>query len=100
MSDSEPNIIKEFRGLYDYVRRMGENIIQIHDRIERIEKSINEINSNHSNYIRESTMEIANIKENMINKHEFTDLIERMRASMSETLPPLPTTTKEIPSTE
>ena len=99
MSDSEPNIIKEFRGLYDYVRRMGESIIQIHDRIEKLEKSINEIKSNNSNYIRDSTLEITNIKENMVNKHEFSDLIEKMKASMSEKLPPLPTIVKETSST-
>ena len=95
MSESEPNIIKEFRTLYDYVRLMGENVIQIHGRIEKIENSINDINSTHSNLVNENTREIANIKNNMVNKNEFSDLIERMRASMSEILPPLPSLTKE-----
>ena len=100
MSDNEPNIIKEFRALYDYVRLMGENIIQIRGRLDQIEKSINDINLTHNNYVRENAREILGIKDNMVNKNEFNELIERMRASMSETLPPLPIVTIEKPIEE
>lgn len=99
MSENEPNIIKEFRNLYDYVVLMGRHINGIHNRLETIEENIKEINSNHSNFIRENSAEMAIIKENMVNKDEFNNFIEKMKVSIGETLPPLPTV-RETPPTE
>jgi len=99
MSDSEPNLIKEFRGLYDYVRLMGEHVNQIYSRLEAIEKNINEISSSHRRYVMENKAEITNIRENMVNKSEFSTFIEGLRSSMGETLPPLPTLVKEPTAT-
>ena len=95
MSENEPNIIKEFRNLYDYVVLMGRHITGIHNRLETIEENIKEINSNHSNFVRENSAEMAIIRENMVNKDEFNNFIEKMKVSIGETLPPLPTLLKE-----
>lgn len=95
MSENEPNIIKEFRNLYDYVVLMGRHINGIHNRLEMIEENIKEINSNHSNFVKENSAEMTIIKENMVNKYEFNNFIEKMKVSIGETLPPLPTV-KEI----
>ena len=99
MSEDEPKLIKEFRGLYDYVRLMGEHVNQIHSRLDSIEKNINEIISNQRNHAAENAKEIANIKANMIYRNEFNDFIEKMRTSMGEEFPPLPILRKE-PVTE
>lgn len=100
MSENEPNIIKEFRNLYDYVVMMGRHINGIHNRLETIEASIKEINSSHSNFVKENQEEIAIIKENMVNKDEFNSFIEKMKVSVGEALPTLPTLAKEEPRVE
>ena len=88
--NEEPGIIKEFRELYDYVCLLGRNINQIHHRLENIEKTIDEVNTNLTNGITENTAEISNIKENMVNKYEFNDFVKKLKASIGEMLPPLP----------
>ena len=90
MSDNEPNIIKEFRNLYDYVVLMGRHINGIHDRLETIEESIKEINTSHSNFVKENSAEMTIIKENMVDKDEFNSFVEKMKISIGEALPPLP----------
>ena len=90
MFDREPSIIKEFRELYEYVRLMGDHINQIHSRLDKIDKNINEVRSSHRTAIRENTAEIKEMKENMVNKYELDDVIEKMTARVAETLPSLP----------
>ena len=90
MSEREPGIIKEFRELYEYVRLMGEHINQIHTRLDILDRNINEVNSSHRTAIMENTAEIKEMKENMVNKYELDDFIEKMKASVAETLPSLP----------
>lgn len=94
MSNEEPVIIKEFRDLYNYVRLLGTNINHIHRRLENIEKTINDVGTNLRNAIMENTAEISNIKEDMINKNEFYNFVERLKGSIGEMLPPLPTIQK------
>jgi hypothetical protein len=98
-SRDEPPLIKEFRELYNYVILMGRHITEIHNRLGRIEESIKEINASHSSFARENSAELANIMEQMVNKTEFNDLVEKMEKSMGEMLPPLPTLTREQPRT-
>lgn len=92
MLDEEPKLIKEFRELYDYVRLLGTHVNTIHSRIEKIEATINELNVTHGNSLKENATEIAVIRENMVDKNEFNDFIEKLKTSFSETLPPLPPT--------
>ena len=100
MADNEASIVKEFRNLYDYVCNLGKCINQIYSRLEHIEKTINEISLNHSDFVSENTQEITNIRENMVNKDEFNDFIERMKISIGDILPPLPSLEKEITAGE
>ena len=95
MSENEPNVIKEFRNLYDYVVLMGKHINGIHNRLETIEADIQEINSNHNTFVRENSAEIAIIRENMVNKDDFNNFVEKMKGSIGEALPPLPKFLKE-----
>jgi len=69
---------------------MGKHINQIHTRLEKIESSINEINTSHSDFIRENLSELSNIRETMVSKEEFGDFVEKMKISLGEMLPPLP----------
>lgn len=100
MSNSEPTIIKEFRELYDYVRLLGDHINLIHTRLEKIETNINEISVSQSNSIRENSLEISNIRNNMVNKHELNEFIDKLKASVGEMFPPLPILASEQVSVE
>ena len=100
MYSNEPSIVKEFRNLYDYVCNMGRCINQIHDRLEKIEKNLSEISINHITFVEENTAMITNIRDSMVNKNEFNGFIEKMKVSLGEMLPPLPTLEKEMPPTE
>ena len=95
MSDIEPNIIKEFRNLYDYVVLMGRHINGIHSRLETIEESIKEINTSHSNFVKENATEMTIIRENMVDKNEFNSFVEKMKISIGEELPSLPKLERE-----
>jgi len=95
MSNNEPNLIKEFRSLYDYVRLMGEHVNQIYGRLDSIEKNMNEMSTSNRRFAEENIAEITNIKNNMVNKNEFNSFIERLKGSMGETLPPLPNMSRE-----
>ena len=98
MSEDEPKIIKEFRGLYEYVRLMGEHINQIHDRLDKLEKNIADIVLSQRNYALDNTREISNLRENMVNKNEFNEFMNKMKSSMGELLPTLPTLGKKTDS--
>ena len=95
MSDIEPNIIKEFRNLYDYVVLMGRHINGIHNRLETIEENIKEINASHSNFVKENSVEMTIIRENMVDKDEFNSFVEKMKVSIGEELPGLPQLERE-----
>ena len=100
MADREPGIIKEFRELYEYVRLMGEHINQIHSRLDKIERDINEISSSHRNAITENAAELKNVKERMINKYELDDFVEKLKASVGEELPSLPILANKPPQAD
>ena len=92
MLDEEPKLIKEFRELYDYVRLLGKHVSLIHSRLDKIEATVNALNVTHGNSLKENATEIAAIRENMVDKNEFNDFIEKLKTSIKETLPPLPPT--------
>ena len=56
---NEPSIVKEFRTLYDYVCHMGRCINQVHDRLYKIENSLNELSSNPSTLDEENTAAVS-----------------------------------------
>ena len=97
MSENEPNIIKEFQNLYNYVVLMGKHINGIHSRLDMIEKSINELDLVHNNFVQENSAQMAIIKENMLKKDEFNNFVEKMKISIGENLPALPILLKETP---
>ena len=96
---NEPSIVKEFRVLYDYVCNLGRCINQVHDRLEKIQKSLNELSSNQSTLVEENTADIRTIRETMVNKDEFNNFIEKMKVSLGEMLPPLPPIAEDTPLT-
>jgi DNA anti-recombination protein RmuC len=100
MADREPGIIKEFRELYEYVRLMGEHINQIHSRLDKIERDMNEVSSSHRNAITENAVELKNVKERMINKYELDDFVEKLKASVGEELPSLPLLANKPPQVD
>jgi uncharacterized protein YdcH (DUF465 family) len=100
MADREPGIIKEFRELYEYVRLMGEHINQIHSRLDKIERDINEISTSHRSAISENAADLKKVKENMINKYELSDFVEKLKASVGETLPSLPLLANKSPQVD
>ena len=99
-TDQEPPIIKEFRELYDYVRLLGQHVKLLHNRLEQIETLINEANTSWSNSNQENSLEVANIRERMVHKVELNEFIRKMKASLGEIYPPLPSVSVEEASTE
>ena len=99
MSENEPNLIKEFRGLYDYIRIIAGHIVKIQNQIEVIEGSISAIKLAHAKLVAESTTELTNIRENMVTKNEINNFMAPLEWNMKETLPPLPTLKDEQPAT-
>jgi hypothetical protein len=97
MSENEPNIIKEFQNLYNYVVLMGKHINGIHSRLDTLEASLKEIDLIYNNFVRENTAEMTMIKETMLKKDEFNNFIEKMKISIGENLPALPILSQETP---
>jgi hypothetical protein len=98
-TDQEPPIIKEFRELYDYVRLLGQHVKLIHNRLEQIETLVNEVNTTQNTSIQENSVEIANIREYMVHKVDLNEFKQKMKASLGEFYPSLPSLFVEEGST-
>jgi hypothetical protein len=98
--DQEPPIIKEFRELYDYVRLLGQHVKLIHNRLEQVETLLTEINTNHSTSIQKNAEEIASVREHMARKVELNEIVQKMKASLGDIYPPLPSLSTNSASTQ
>ena len=45
-------------------------------------------------------VELKNVKENMVNKYELDDFVEKLKASVGESLPSLPFLTNKQPQVD
>ena len=90
MSENDPDFVKKFRGLYDYIRELGEHIQKIQRQIEAIERNINVIKSAQAKLVYETKAELESIKENMVTKSDVKKYMETLEDLTRETLQTLP----------
>jgi len=98
LSESEPSIAKSFRELLDYVSNLGEHINQIYTRLGKIEASVSKTKENLEASITDNKNALESIKETMITKSEFNDLLQKINEPFTQFTPPkAPVTSEEEP---
>ncbi|UCH37173.1 MAG: hypothetical protein JSV76_05675 [Candidatus Bathyarchaeota archaeon] len=80
----DPPIIQEIRELYDYVRLLGQHVKLLHNRLEQIETVITEVDSNHKTSIQENSLELAKIREHVVQQVELNEVIQKMTMDLEE----------------
>ena len=98
LSESEPSIANSFRELLDYVSNLGEHVNQIYTRLGKIEASVRKTKEDLEASITENKNALDGIKETMITKSEFNDLIQKINEPFTQFTPPkAPATSEEEP---
>lgn len=95
LSESEPSIAKSFRELLDYVSNLGEHINQIYTRLGKIEASVSKTKENLEASITDNKNALESIKETMITKSEFNDLLQKINEPFTQFTPPKAPVTSE-----
>jgi len=88
LQKSESSIVQSFRELLNYVSNLGENINQINDHLEKIEKNVSEIKEELETSILNNKNGLDGIKEVIITKSEFNELLEILNEPFEEFTPP------------
>lgn len=88
LSENEPSIANSFRELLDYVSNLGEHINQIYTRLGKIEASVRKTKEDLATSITDNKNALDNIKETMITKSEFNDLIQKINEPFTQFTPP------------
>ena len=86
--NNNAEIISSFRELLNYVCRLGEQINQIYDRLEKIELEIIEAEEELEANISDTRNELKKIKEILITKSELNEVIQKVRKTFEEFTPP------------
>jgi len=98
LPESEPSITNSFRELLDYVSNLGEHVNQIYTRLGKIEASVRKTKEDLNASITENKNALDSIKETMITKSEFNDLIQKINEPFTQFTPPkAPATSEEEP---
>ena len=87
MSNNE-DIGKSFRELLNYISSLGNHVNQIYDRLEKIESSIKETKEELESSITNNEKELKNIREIVVTKSEFNELIKKLYGPFEEFSPP------------
>ena len=90
MSAPELGLIKEFLKLHKYVSELGNQFILSYQRLESIEKQLQEMSANFNESFAANRKEIIDIKDKMFTKTDFEEFIVELQLKVEETLPPLP----------
>ena len=90
MSAPELGLIKEFLKLHKYVSELGNQFIISCNRLESIEKQLQEMSANFNESFAANRKEIIDIKDKMFTKTDFEEFIVELQLKVEETLPPLP----------
>jgi DNA anti-recombination protein RmuC len=82
----------------DYVSNLGEHVNQIYTRLGKIEASVRKTKEDLEASITENKNALDSIKETMITKSEFNDLIQKINEPFTQFTPPkAPATSEEEP---
>ncbi|UCH37001.1 MAG: hypothetical protein JSV76_04745 [Candidatus Bathyarchaeota archaeon] len=86
---SQEAFFKRLRELHQYTRSLGNHIMDIHGRIDRIEEEVNMMKNAHKGINEEQKKAIAEVKNTVVPKTEINALFQELNASLSGYLPPL-----------
>jgi hypothetical protein len=95
LSESEPSIANSFRELLDYVSNLGEHVNQIYTRLGKIEASVSKTKEDLEVSITDNKNALKSIKETMVTKSEFNDLIQKINEPFTQFTPPKAPATSE-----
>ena len=95
LSESESSIANSFRELLDYVSNLGEHINQIYTRLGKIEASVSKTKEDLEASITDNKNALESIKETMITKSEFNDLLQKINEPFTQFTPPKALATSE-----
>ena len=99
LSDSELSITKSFGELLNYISKLGVHINQIYDRLDKIEANISETKEELRNSITDNKNELENIREVMVTKSEFNNLLKKLNEPFEQfSLPQTPKQQREKPT--
>ena len=87
-SESESNIVNNFRELLNYVSTLGEQINQIYDHVEKIELDVVKIKEDFGSSIAENKEDLLAIKKNSITKTEFNNILQKLNQPFEKFTPP------------
>ena len=88
LPESESTITNSFRQLLSYITALGEHINQIYDRLEAIEADIGKAREEFEVSARDNRKELESIKQVMVTKSEFNDLLKKLNEPFEKFTPP------------
>lgn len=91
---SRSMLLQRFNGFYDYLCLLGEHINLLHNNLDRIENTLNEIRDKHKSTIESDKTELIQIRELMVTKTEVESLLQELNDIIKKAFPEL----KTIPS--
>ncbi len=94
-SESEPSIANSFRKLLDYVSALGEHVNQIYTHLGKIEANVRKTKEDLETSITDNKNALDSIKETMITKSEFNNLIQKINEPFTQFTPPKAPATSE-----
>jgi hypothetical protein len=89
MADSP--LAKNFRQLLDYVSSLGDHLNLIYERLDAIEGLVNRANDDLQASITTNRQDLESLKDTMVTKSEFSDLIQKINEPFTQFSPPQPT---------
>ena len=88
LPESESSISKSFSELLNYVSSLGNHINKIYDRLEKIDTNLDNIKDELTASIENNTNELESVKEAMITKSEFNDILQKLDEPFKQFSPP------------
>lgn len=89
MADSP--LVQNFRQLLDYVSSLGDHLNLIYERLDAIEGLVNRANTDLQASIATNRQDLESVKDSMVTKSEFSELLAKINEPFTQFSPPQPT---------
>jgi hypothetical protein len=89
MADSP--LAQNFRQLLDYVSSLGDHLNLIYERLDAIEGLVNRANTDLQASIATNRQDLESVKDSMVTKSEFSELLAKINEPFTQFSPPQPT---------
>jgi len=88
LQNSESSVTASIRELLNYVSSLGEQINQIYNRLEKIEKNVSKTKEELETSIIDNKNGLEQVKEVIITKSELNDLLQNLNEPFEQFSPP------------